>query len=61
MRMMQAKYGCRQRYVDPLLSAAEGGLLGSVEFAVIVYQTRSPFRYVAAAADTSSNILSCEA
>ena len=36
----------RQRYMDPLLKAADGGLLGGIEFGVIVYQTRSPFRCV---------------
>ena len=37
---------CRQRYLDPLLKAADGGLLGSIEFGVVVYQTRSLFRCV---------------
>ena len=32
--------------MDPLLKAAEGGLLGSIEFGVILYQTRSCFRSV---------------
>ncbi len=32
--------------MDPLLKAADGGLLGSIEFGVIIYQTRSPFRCV---------------
>jgi hypothetical protein len=30
--------------VDPLLKAADGGLLGAVELSVVMYQTRSLFR-----------------
>ena len=34
----------RQHYVDPLLKAADGGLLGAVELSLVMYQTRSLFR-----------------